>query len=406
MQRWLKFAKYLPQFDWEPVVVTVDPKKATYPVLDNSLQEEIGENLKVVKTDSSEWFSFYKNVSGSKKVPYAGFANEKNRTTLKQRVARFIRGNFFLPDPRRGWNIHALNAAREIIHSSKIDCIITTSPPHSTQLIGQALSKEFNIPWVADSRDPWTEIYYYKQFYPTIFAHRNNLRMERSILKHADSIITVGPSLKKLFAGKIEGDDSKITVLTNGYDEDDFLELPEQGKDRFIVTYVGTMSDIYPIDVFLEGFKGFLKKSPGALFRCIGTISPGQRQKIMTLPEENYELIPYVKHRMAIEFMSSSDALLLIIPSSANNQMIVTGKIFEYLAVGRPILFLGPLDSDGAHIIESGGSGATISYKDNEKIFEKLIEWEKNAPKIQSNPDYERKAITQKLAGLLNDLSK
>ncbi|MBL7970684.1 MAG: glycosyl transferase, partial [Prolixibacteraceae bacterium] len=135
VQRWLKFAKYLPEFGWQPVILTVDPKYASYPQRDESLLAEIDDRCLVYTTRSFELYDLYKLISGKKEVPYGGFANE-SKGGLLQPVFKFLRGNFLLPDPRKGWNKFALKKAVELIRQFNIDTVITTSPPHSTQLIG------------------------------------------------------------------------------------------------------------------------------------------------------------------------------------------------------------------------------------------------------------------------------
>ena len=165
IQRWLKFAKYLPEFGWQPVILTVNEQHAVYPLTDNSLEKEVANNITVYRTAATNWFRFYS--SNKAKVPSAGFASNLNNS-IKGKISRFIRGNFFIPDPRRGWNKFAFAKACEIIEKENITTIITTSPPHSTQLIGLKLKKKFKeLKWIADLRDPWTDIYYYDMFYPT-----------------------------------------------------------------------------------------------------------------------------------------------------------------------------------------------------------------------------------------------
>ena len=164
VQRWLKMLKYLPQYGVEPIVLTVDEKYASYPQVDKSLLDEIPSWLKIYKTKTREVLSLYKSVSPTKEIPYSGFANEPKPTFL-QKMARFVRGNFFLPDPRKGWNRYAYQVACQIIEKEAVDAVITTSPPHSTQLLGIKLKKRFpNLTWLADLRDPWTDIYYNKDF--------------------------------------------------------------------------------------------------------------------------------------------------------------------------------------------------------------------------------------------------
>ena len=159
VQRWLKFVKYLPEFGYEPIVLTVDPTVASYPQIDATLLQDIPSLVRVERTTTREMLSLYKRVSPTKEIPYGGFANE-NTQGLFSTISRFIRGNFFLPDPRRGWNKFAYKKACELIEQEQIDTVITTSPPHSTQLIGLKLKKRFpSIQWIADLRDPWRDIF-------------------------------------------------------------------------------------------------------------------------------------------------------------------------------------------------------------------------------------------------------
>jgi glycosyltransferase involved in cell wall biosynthesis len=219
VQRWLKFSKYLPSLGWEPVILTVDPGYASYPAIDNTLEKDIPESIKVYKTKATDYFRIYKKDKSG--IPSAGFANS-DESGFKAKILRFIRGNFFIPDPRKGWNKFAFRKACEIIEQEKISFVITTSPPHSTQLIGLKLKKKYPaINWIADLRDPWTDIYYYSMFYHTFLARSIDRLLEKKVLLGADRIITVGKSLKELFSGKAEGLGRKIRVITNGFDDDD-----------------------------------------------------------------------------------------------------------------------------------------------------------------------------------------
>jgi glycosyltransferase involved in cell wall biosynthesis len=225
VQRWLKFAKYLPQHKIQPIILTVDPQYATYPIFDSSLEDEIQDDIKVIRTKSFELFSIYKKITGSDQVPYSGFATEENISFL-QKISRFIRGNFFLPDPRKGWNKFALKAAKELIKKENIHLIITTGPPHSTHLIGNQLKKIYkNLNWTADFRDPWVDIFYYNKFYPTKFSKKIDTGFEKRTFENADKIIVVSNSMKVNYANKYSNQSHKIHVITNGYDPDDFREI-------------------------------------------------------------------------------------------------------------------------------------------------------------------------------------
>ena len=401
VQRWLKFSKYLPSFGWEPVIITVDPDLATYPATDPGLAEDVPPSLRVIRTKVTDYFRIY-NKDRSK-IPSAGFASGESNS-LRSKLLRFIRGNFFIPDPRKGWNRYAFYEARRIIEEEGISHVITTSPPHSTQLIGLKLKRKFpGILWIADLRDPWTDIYYYDQFYHTGLARKADLRYEKSVLRNADRIITVGNSLKELFSSKLPGIHDKIHVVTNGYDNDDFEHVVPSLPEIFTISYIGTLSDDYPIEGFLRAVRRLLDNGFLIKTRFIGIMSARQHDIILSaLGAEAVEFIPYVSHKDAIRFMSDSSALLLVIPLHSSNRSILTGKLFEYLASKKPILCIGPPDGDAAGIIRDSGSGQTIDYSGNEIIEEylrSLITGQE--PFITDIAEYSRENLTRQLANQL-----
>jgi glycosyltransferase involved in cell wall biosynthesis len=402
VQRWLKFAKYLPEFGWEPIILTIDPEYAAYPVTDSSLINDLHSSAKVYTTPATNYFSIYNRDKS--RIPAAGFANSADNT-LKGKLLRFIRGNFFLPDPRRGWNKYAFKKACELIKTEGINNVITTSPPHSTQLIGLKIKKKLpDIKWIADLRDPWTDIYYYKQFYPTLLSIWIDTIYEKSILKNASTIITVGEFLKDAFSLKVKGVKDKTVVVTNGFDEDDFNGLEPTEPRLFTITYTGTLSDAYPIAGFLEALHFVRNNGLVIRLRFVGTVSPNQKDLILLNAENSEtEFIPYVEHETAIRFLLDTSLLLLIIPDHPGNKSIITGKIFEYIASGKPVICIGPADGDAAKIIKSTGIGEVFDYKDNRKIAEWLQKSAYDRP-LAVNKDkmkYSRRALTGKIAEIL-----
>jgi glycosyltransferase involved in cell wall biosynthesis len=367
VQRWLRFSKYLPRFEWEPVIITVDPEYAAYPVTDDSLLTGLDSSVKIYKTPATDYFSIYKK--NKSKIPTAGFANSADKS-LKGKLMRFVRGNFFIPDPRRGWNKFAFKKACALIESEGISHVITTSPPHSTQLIGLKLRKKYpGIKWIADLRDPWTDIYYYSQFYHTSIAREIDKGYEKKVLKEADCIITVGKSLKSHYSNKLPGIENKIEVITNGFDEDDFEGHISGETTKFTISYIGTLSDSYPIESFLDALNAQDEKYSNYILKFIGTVSPKQQKLILSkIHKSSIEFIPYVDHNKAITYMYSSDLLLLIIPDHPSNKSIITGKLFEYIASAKPIICLGPVDGDAGDIITSVKSGKIFGYNDLKSI--------------------------------------
>ena len=401
VQRWLKTINYLPKAGVETIVLTVDSAVASYPQIDESLCNDVPSGIKIYLTQTREILSLYKKVSPKNEVPYGGFANEPN-PNLIQKISRFIRGNFFLPDPRRGWNKYALAKAKEIIETEAIETIVTTSPPHSTQLIGLELKRLYpHLKWVADLRDPWTDIYYNEDLYPTRWAKKSNLRYERSVLLGADQIITVSEECKRLFAEKADVA-GKIAVIPNGYDEKDFINSTIINKKEKItpnsslqtpnyLTYVGVMAPQYD----LEPLKSLVQGRNDILLRFVGVVSEDIKREIESWGLQT-EFVSYVSHGKAIEYMQASDALMLFIPNVPNNEGILTGKLFEYLAAGRKILLFGPKDGDAMRLINECEAGEC--YTEEFKLEEFLNKPYQGNDNIKS---YSREALAGKIASLL-----
>ncbi|MDR0874330.1 MAG: glycosyltransferase, partial [Prevotellaceae bacterium] len=283
VQRWLKFVKYLPKFGWQPVVLTVKPEMANFPHIDRSLEKDIPPEVRVERTDTFEILNLYKKVSAEKEVP---FGNLKDKTSLLQKISRFIRGNFFLPDPRRGWNKYAYRRACRLIETEKIEYIVTTSPPHSTQLMGLRLKKKFpEIKWIADFRDPWTDIHYYKMLYPTAIADRINKNYERKVLETADKVIVTHEGTRNVFLSKSEKIlPEKIAVITNGFDEDDFLHIKENPQPRFTLTYIGILYNSNDLKSLLAAFSK-MQNRENCRLRFVG-----QSGSVMAAEIEKYDL--------------------------------------------------------------------------------------------------------------------
>jgi len=405
VQRWLKFAKYLPEFGWQPVVLTVDPEFASYPQRDESLSSEVGSDCLVYKTKSFELYNLYKLISRKKEVPYGGFANE-SKESLFQKVSKFLRGNFLLPDPRKGWNKYALKKAIELIKEFKIDTIVTTSPPHSTQLIGLALKKRFKtIRWIADLRDPWTDIYYYNQFKHTAIAREIDRNYERQVVENADLLISVSEDVKRIFADKSARPIAeKTVVIPNGFDSEDFQVGQFTPEIKKVITYTGTISEAYDVDCLLAALLELSGEwSQKLLIRFVGKVPSTIASRFRETGFE-VELVGYVDHQKSIEYLFRSDLLLLVIPKVANNRGILTGKFFEYLAAQKPVLAIGPVDGDLARIIAETGCGEMFDYADSEgmrQFIAQELTREKAVAKSGKANQYSRKELTRKLVANL-----
>jgi len=402
VQRILKFVKYLPEFGIKPFIVTVNKDKASYPVLDETLERDIPKEAEVFRTDTFEPYELYSKLLGKKSIP-TGFSNESNPGTF-QKFSRFIRGNFFIPDGRKGWINFAFREACRIIEKENIKTVVTTSPPHSAQIVGLKLKKKYNLNWIADLRDPWTDIYYYNEFSHRKFAKEKDSNYEKDVLENADKIITVGKNLKEIFVKKSKKiNPQKVFVIPNGFDEEDFKNKPIETdteiktENEFIITYTGTLAESYNPKVFFTALKKVTEKFKEIKFRLrfIGNPAASVTDEINNLSLSGIlKQIPTVTHDKSVEYLLESTILLLVIPENKDSKGILTGKLFEYLAAAKPIICIGPKDGDAAEIINICEAGKTFDRNEEAEVAVYLTElidkWKKDGTLKIRNRNFEK----------------
>lgn len=410
VQRWLKFSKYLPEYGWTPFVLTADPAYTEFPAIDKSLENDIHPSVKVYKTKAVNYFIMgrrRKEGNGKEGSPSVG-------NDLKNKLARFIRGNFFIPDPRKGWNKYAFNRAVEIIQKEGISLIVSTGPPHSSHLIALELKKRNPwLNWVSDFRDPWTDIYYYKYFYGTLPARIIDKKLEKDVVHGSDMILTIGEGMKSLISSKYRYAEEKVIVITNGYDEEDFLDLKtaKDKDDKLIITYVGSISDQYPTDTLYKVLGNRISSGKSDfILQFVGKLSDRNIKHIERNGlRDNVEIHSYTSHKEAIQYMLSADILLLVIPEHENNGLIITGKLFEYIRARVPVLFLGPLNGDAARILNEFNYEYNYDPYDYEGLNDFMNTAIGNLRKPQKNQSvkrFERKMLSSKLAEVLTEIVK
>ena len=402
VQRWLKFVKYLQEYGIEPVVYTVD--NARYLKEDKTLLDDVPRNTKVLK--HSIWeptdLLFWKK----KKSQKSGISN-----ISQNRFLSFIRGNFFIPDPKVFWVNSSVKFLQKYLNSNKVDAIISTGPPHSMHLIAQKLHKKNKLKWIADFRDPWTDLYYNKDFSEQSFAKKKNKILEKLVLKNADCVLTVSESLKEQFSINAR----RVEVITNGYDNEIRIAEDTVLDKLFTISYIGLLPKQSNPKLFFkvlqelcsqnEDFKNDLK------LNFIGDISDDVRVEVLKNNlEKNTSFKGYVDHEKAIEFQIKAQVLLLLIPNIEKSKGILTGKLFEYLIAKRPILAIGPEDGDLAEILKETDSGILIDFSNREQLSSEILkfyhQYKKGNLKVNSKNigKYHRKELTKKLAFIIKSL--
>lgn len=413
VQRSLKFVKYLPEFGIEPIVITVDPSQATYPIIDETLLKEVKEGVRVIRTRSFEPLKILSALKGKETIPHGGFANN-NKESITQKTLRFIRGNFFLPDARTGWVRFAVKAASDVIEKENVDTVFISSPPHSSQLVGLELKKKYKIRWIADMRDPWTDIYYYHDLLHTKFAAKRDAVYERQVLENADAVISVSEPINDLFLSKSDKlRKEKFHVIPNGFDESDFFSDIEVSRKEFVFTYVGTIADNYNPGIAFKAIRKFIDENPGlkVILQMVGTSSSIIQKLIDQYGLSSYTIfIDHVDHQTAVNYMRSAAILLLFIPDIPGADGILTGKLFEYIGSGRPIVGLGPVQGSAAAILNASNSGKMFDRNDYDQILHfintNFNNW-KSGITESGNPvaklKYTRKSQTEELVKILLD---
>lgn len=399
VQRVLKFAKYLPEFGWEPIILTI--KNGDFHAIDESLLKDISPGVKVYKAGGFSVLDLYKKIKGKKKS-INSFELTRKDGGLGFKLIKWIRANFFIPDARKGWNRAAVKLGLRIIKEEKPNLIFTSSPPHSLQLIGYKLKKKTGIKWVADFRDPWTDAFWDKEL-PRLEVFQNyNLKLEKKILSSADELITVGNGCASLLDKEKT---NSFHLIFNGYDESDFSQKKTVASNKYRITYVGSISNSQNPENFFKAAELLSNKYKQLLeINFYGKFDDEVKRTSYTHGGLT-KFHKYIPHSEAINKIINSELLLLLIPRKSEG--IITGKLFEYLATNNFILALAPADNDIKSILKKCNAGHTFNYEDNllEALIEQIELWKEHGghdPNTDEILKYSRKHITRELATIFN----
>lgn len=419
VQRVLKFVKYLPEFGWEPVVLTVN-EDADFPARDESLLADIPEDVKVYRTFIPEPYKIYRKFTGknpNEPVDIATLSENSNKK-ITDNISNFIRSNFFVPDARVGWLPFALAKGLKVIKQEKINLVFSSAPPYTCHLIGMGLHEFTNRPWVADFRDSWVGWLSTPKRYG--LPAKLEKYYEHRTIKEATKIITVSEGVRQDLEGRCKtGQRDKWTVLPNGFDSEDFRKIKDNYHSRkFTITYTGSLYGKRNPHYFLTAVEEAFKANP-AIRADLSLIFVGRVdnhvKKMLTGRQlmDIAEFTGYVSHQESIRFLLKSDILLLIIDDDPKSTGIIPGKLFEYLGSGRPVLALAPPDGEAAKLIRNTCTGVVVSLKEIEKIKNTILSyynmWKagklgKGTVNIDKIKKYERRETTKKLAKIFNEL--
>lgn len=414
VQRWLKFAKYLRTFGWEPVIYT--PENPEFPETDHSLDKDVPGKLEVLKQPIWEPYDTYKKLLGrgkDEKINAAFLAEKKKNSTLEN-FSVWIRGNFFIPDARKFWIRPSVRFLLQYLWKDPVEVIISTGPPHSMHLIAMKVSGKLGLPWLADFRDPWTNIDFYKDLKLTSRADAIHRKLEKQVLAKADAVTVISPGMAADFSRIHQ---RHYEVITNGYDPDDSIHgSPPVPDKKFSIAHIGTLVSSRNPETLWIALQEMLTEIPGLAgdleIKLVGKVDYKVMESIQERELASFvRRIDYMPHDEVVKCQQESAVLLLIINNTPNAKMILTGKFFEYLAARRPILCLGPADGDAAAILAETHAGLLAGFgdvkvmKDNIRSLYKDYVNGSQGPKSTGIECYSRKELTLKLATLLDKLA-
>ena len=407
VQRWVKFAKYLPQEGWQPVVYT--PENPELTTVDESLEAEIPPSVEVLRTPIREPYDMYRKLMGKKASGKEVTPISSGKKGLKQRLMLWIRANVFVPDPRISWVRPSVRFLKEYLKGHPVDLMITTGPPQSMHLIGLKLHRETGLPWVADFRDPWSRHYSLPYLPLTQRSLRKIRRMEQEVLDEASAVLTVTPFVQKEYAAQTR---TPVAMITNGYDEEDFA------------------ADVTPDGYFNLTQTGYLAAdgNPALLWKVLGEMAGKDaafreqlRIRLAGLVDKavydsldreglrpNLVDLGYCTHGTAIREQQAASVLLLPLRNAPEMRNILPGKVFEYMAAHRPVLGFGQPDGIQAQLLKETGAGVTCDWDDEagvrtfvQKAWEQHLAGGVSAPRGEVS-QYSRRNLTRQLAELLD----
>ena len=413
VQRGLKMVKYLPASNWQPIVLTVDPDHAAYPILDPALEDDLPTDTRITRTRSWDPYAMYASMMGRKKKDAVGvgFLGADHAST-KEKLARWVRANLFLPDARVGWVRFARKAALELAGDPGFDAIVSSGPPHSAHLIGRDIAKATGKPWVADLRDAWPDAAYAEMLPTTRWALKRDLSLRNRALKRANACIAVTEDLASTMQNATG---APFSVIRNGFDPEDFAGVEPMKSEGFTIVHTGSLAparDPEPIWNVLANPENEARW-PELKLHFVGNVDPlvlDSARKAGAIHRVQHT--PYVPHHEALAQTLGANLLLLPINRVNNAAGIVTGKIYEYLASGRPVLGIGDPNGEAARLLSSSEAGKMLAWDDEEgmalELDRHLEAWRTGQSLNGANPNtiqaFSRKEQAASLAVLLETL--
>lgn len=414
VQRWLKFAKYLPEFGWTPIIYT--PSNPQFENIDERLSKDINPELKVFTQPISEPYKLFNRLFFFKKRSFKqGVVSEKSKRSIFESLVSWIRGNLFVPDPKVNWVKPSVKYLNSLIRSENIKHVVTTGPPHSMHLIGLKLKEKNEILWTADFRDPWSDWDILDLFHLSNRSREKHKRLEEQVVNNADAVISVSKSWGRALQQRY---DKKTTLITNGYDQEDFEAFQAVRVNEFRMLHAGLLNSYRNNGSLWQVLEELLREDDdfSKVFKLVlaGNVTAEATRQIKNFPmlSERTIVLGYIDHNALMEEYAKAAILLLLQNDSKNSMGHIPAKVFEYLATDIPICAIGNPESDLKHIIEEynpieicAPDDLVLQKANISTVFNSFHD-NKALPKRKDPEDFQRKRLTKTLAEVLNSLDR
>jgi hypothetical protein len=419
VQRVLKHIKYLREFGWNPIVLTVS--NGDFPARDESLLKQIPENIKVIRTHIFEPYDLYRMLTGKSKdtaIDVNVIKKDGQKSGFVESIAEFIRATFFIPDARIGWYFTARKAIDELMQNTDISAVYSSSPPYTCSIIARYVHRKYNLPWIAGFRDPWTGfISSPKRWFLPRFIDKS---MEKSTFTESNAVECAWEGIIKDALFKYPKlDKNKFHHVPNGFDSSDFPKVEQSPNSKFTLTYTGSMYGRRNPAALFQAVENLITDNQvdkdKISFRFIGRFGNEVLEMFKNATfSKNIEVISYMAHNESIGNLMISDTLLLVVDESKESEEIVPGKVYEYIGVMKPIIAVGPENGAVGRLIKSTNSGRIAHQSNLKKISEIYIDYYTKwlnsekfyEPDFNEIKKYERKNAAENLAKLLDTYTK
>lgn len=405
VQRWLKFSKYLAKLGMEPIVIV--PENAAYPDIDTELLKEVPDLVQVEKVKIIEPYQILNKFSKSASGGTGEVTNGKKG--LKAKLMTWVRGNLFFPDPRTFWVNSCVKRAEKLIHELDIHYLITTGPPHSVHLTGYKIKKRKpEVQWLADFRDPWTDIFYFKDFGFSDKVVQRHKSMEKNVVSAADVVLSASP---KMIPGLKAIGAKRIETITNGFDPDDFAK-PQKKGDGFVISHVGVLFNKRNSEMLWKALKELCSThnqfNADLQLRFAGEVGEEIKGSIDALGlSSKTTYLGYLNQKEAVKEQLKAGLSLVLLAN--NEKTIVPGKVVELFGAKNPILGIAPVESPVNDLLEETHYGKCFenSRDQIEGLKDFILQVYSNQWQIDYDASlkYSRPKMAEKLINILESVS-